>query len=101
MLISMLAVLDLVACGGYSEPTAVAQAPTTIPPTATQIVVEVTVAPVPTEMPVPTATVEPTPKPPVELTKNFGPEVLAASKAQPMVDFPMEITKGSPILEKD
>lgn len=97
----MLAVLAFVACGGDSKPAAAVEAPTTVPPAATQVVVEVTVAPVPTETPVPTAKPDPTSKPPAELTKNFGSEVLAASKAQPMVDFPVEITKGSPILEKD
>ncbi len=98
LFIAMVAILALAACSGEeAPPVGEVAAPVIVAPTATTAVIEATAAPVPTKTPAPTPALEPTQKPPVVTTQNH----LAESKAQPMIDFPIEITSGSPILDGD
>lgn len=98
--ISILAMFALVACG-YEEAEAAANTPAIAAPTATQITIEVTAAPVPTETPVPAATAEPTAEPTVVLTDEISDDILAVTKAQPVIEFPASISKGAPELPID
>jgi len=105
LIMSMVAALALIACGNESTNADTnddaAALPTFVAPTATQIVVEVTAAPQQTETPAPTPAPEPTQKPAAKITKNLGATLLAETKAQPMIDFPIEITSGSPPLDEE
>ena len=102
LIVSMIAALTLVACGGdaAAESKEVAEAPTTAP-APTQVVVEVTVAPIPTETPVPTPTTVPTVEPTVVLTDEISANYLAETKAQPEIEFPAAISKGAERLPAD
>ncbi len=70
-------------------------------PTATQVVIEMTAAPVPTETPVPTPTTEPTVEPTAVLTDEISANFLAETKAQREIEFPAAISKGATELPAD
>ncbi|MEE8045507.1 MAG: hypothetical protein V3T49_01570 [Dehalococcoidia bacterium] len=101
LIISMLAMFVLAACGGENAEPAAVDTATAVPPTPTQVVIEVTAAPIPTETPVPTATVEPTPEPTADLTDELAAKFVSDTKAGAMVDFPSELTKGSERIDDD
>lgn len=98
------AALALAACGNDTADAAAASPTVTeiaVEPTATQVVIEVTAAPVPTETPVPTATVQPTLEPTIVLTQDVADNLLATTKEQPAIEFPAAISKGADALESD
>ncbi len=97
----VIAAMTLVACGG--DPDEVAVQPTDVPPTPTNVVIEVTAAPIPTETPIPTPTMEPTipPEPTVGLSDDAVEKLKAETTSQPMVEFPSSMMKGSTPLGSD
>ena len=101
---ALLIISVIAACGGEGTAARDDQTSTALPspttgtsaaPTATFVTVEVTPAPVPTEPPVPTATIRPTAEPTVELTDERAAAIIAETESQPIVEFPSEITPGA------
>ena len=101
LIISVFAAFALATCGGDSDTPAAADTPVPPAPTATQIVVEVTVAPVPTETPVPTSTVEPTAEPKPALTQEQADKFVSDTRAMPVSEFPPSLLKGGDRLKSD